>query len=116
MILDQNKPDDSDKVCLIGAMMVANDLASRLPEGEVSRIQVAEVGDFYTAALRALNAVAILHRESPDEFDGVVWYERLVDASEGSLADRLVEMLISDLPTKEAVRKVVVGWLTDSGL
>lgn len=116
MILDQFKSDNHDKVTLIGAMCVSNELDGRVPEGEISRVKVGNVGDFYPAAMYALKLIAKMHRQDPADWDGVVWYERFADASEGSLADRLVDMLVSSDPTKEEVRSIVIDWLKESDL
>ncbi|AUM59676.1 hypothetical protein HOS55_gp074 [Pseudomonas phage PMBT3] len=116
MILDQRQADDHDKVCLISAMMVSNELEDRMKEGEISRVVVSGLGEFYTIAELALGFIAVMHRQLPDDWDGVVWYERFIDASEGSLADRLVDYLVSWDLVEEDVRQLVIAWLRDSDL
>jgi hypothetical protein len=103
--------DKIDVVCLVAALMKANELEERLPEGEVYRVQVGEWGDFYLAAKKTLKLVKQLHREHPGDWDGVVWFELLNDASRGSLADLVVEMMIDTDVTKEDLRLVVIDWL-----
>ena len=116
MIFNQRKRDKADMVHLISAMMVSNELEGRVPPGEISRISVSETGEFFTAAKTALKLIAKMHRQEPDDWDGVVWYERLNDASEGSLADRLVDMLVSEPPAKQYLLEVVIAWLKESDL
>lgn len=116
MIFNQRKRDKSDMVQLIAAMMVNNNLEELVPEGEISRIIVGESGEMFTAAKRALNMIAKMHRETPDDWDGVVWYELLSDASKGSLADLLVGMLVAEHPTKQCVYPVVIDWLKAVGI
>lgn len=116
MINNQFKVDTNDMVCLISAMMVSNELEGRVPEGEISRVPVSDNGEFYTAAKRALKLISKMHREHPDQWDGVVWYELLSVADQGSLADRLVDLLVSDMPTKELIRRVVTEWLDAVGI
>lgn len=116
MILEQHKVDNVDKVCLISAMTVSNMLPSRVPEGEISRVPVSELGEFYIVAGLSLAFIAMMHRQPIDDWDGVAWFERLSDAGEGSLADRLVEYLIDWSLKEEDVKQIVIGWLKDSDL
>lgn len=119
MIENQNKVDDADRVYLIGAMCLANERENAVPGGEIARVGVIEVGRFFGAAQSALTYVECLHRQHEDDWDGVVWLEHLSDASAGSLADRLVALVVEEderTPTSDQVRAVVIGWLSDSGL
>lgn len=50
MILDQRKADNHDKVCLIAAMMVSNELEDRVAEGEISQVSVDDLEGFFTVA------------------------------------------------------------------
>lgn len=76
MILTQRKVDAVDKVQLITSMMAANIAEDRLPEGELARVPVPQFGEFGYLAEVALELVAELHRQSEDDWDGVVWFER----------------------------------------
>lgn len=116
MILSQFEVDNADRVCLVAAMMVSNELEGRVPEGEVSRVSVPELGDFGLVTDLATDFIAKMHRESPDDWDGVVWYELFCQAGEGSLADRLVEYLIDWDVKPEDIRQIVVSWLKDIGI
>lgn len=116
MILDQRKADNHDKVCLIAAMMVSNELEDRVAEGEISRVPVSDLGEFYTIAEMALGFIAVMHRQLPDDWDGVVWYERFIAAEEGSLADRLVEYLSAWDLKEDDVQQIVIRWLEVSDL
>lgn len=116
MIHDNLKVDDIDQVCLITALMQSNELESRLPEGEIYRVGVAELGEFLSASHIALNWVVTQTTEDPENWDGVVWFERLSDPSEGSLADRLVELLIDHEADEDNVLAVVIDWLRAEGL
>ena len=116
MIFNQRKRDKADMVHLIAAMLISNELESRMPEGEISRVSVGESGQIFSAAKKALGFIAKMHRQDWDDWDGVVWYERFTDASEGSLADRLITMLVAEHPTKVSVLPVVIDWLKESDL
>jgi hypothetical protein len=116
MINNQFKSDKADRVGLIAAMMISNELEDRMPEGEISRLPPSDHGEIFTAACKALKFVAKMHREHPTQWDGVVWFELFSKPEKGSLADRLVEMLVSDMPTNENVRLVVIDWLEAVGL
>ena len=118
MIENQNKVDDTDRVYLIGAMCLANEREDAIPEGEIARVGVVEVGQFFATAQSALEHVATFHREPPEEWDGVVWYELICSAEEGSLADRLVALIqhLDRAPTPPEVREEVMLWLTSYGL
>lgn len=116
MILDQRKADNHDKVCLIAAMMVSNELEDRMAEGEISRVPVSNLGEFYTIAEMALGFIAVMHRQLPDDWDGVVWYERFIAAEEGSLADRLVDYLMAWDLKEDDVQQIVIRWLEVSDL
>lgn len=116
MIFNQRKRDKADMVHLISAMVVSNELPGRVPPGEISRVSVGESGQIFSAAKKALDFIAKMHRQDWDDWDGVVWYERFTDASQGSLADRLVDMLVSEHPTKISVLPVVIDWLKESDL
>lgn len=109
MIQNIHKVDDIDQVMLISAMMVANGF--RAPNGEGFRVPVGELGEFLTVATTALMCIAILHRVQPDDWDGVLWYEFFADASEGSIADTLVDLVAKTTPTAEEIRSAVIGWL-----
>jgi hypothetical protein len=116
MILNQFKVDTNDIVALVSAMMVSNELEELVQEGEISRTPQSDNGEFYIAAKRALKLISKMHREHPEDWDGVVWYELLSQAGKGSLADRLVDLLVTDMPAKEEVRLVVIGWLKAVGI
>lgn len=118
MIENQNKVDDADRVYLIGAMCLANERENAIPEGEIARVGVTEVGRFFGAAQFALTYVECLHRQHEDDWDGVAWYEHLCDASAGTLADRLVGLVqrLDEAPTSDEVRVVVIEWLNAAGL
>lgn len=116
MILDQRKVDNHDRVCLIAAMMVTNELEDRMTEGEISRVVVSGLGEFYTIAEMALGFIAKMHRQLPDDWDGVVWYERFIAADEGSLADRLVDYLVAWDLKEDDVQQIVIRWLEVSDL
>ena len=116
MILNPRTIDNVDKVQLIAAMMTANTAEDRLPEGEIARVTGSETGEFYNTAFLALKVVADMHRQSEDDFDGVVWFERFENFSRDSLADRLVEFIIDNDPKYEEIRPVVIAWLQDEGL
>jgi hypothetical protein len=116
MILTQRKIDNVDVVTLIGAMLAANVAEDRLPEGEIARISAPETGAFYPVTTAALRLIAEMHRQSEDDWDGVVWMERFENTNRGSLADTLVEFLIDHDPKVEEVRPVIVAWLQDRSL
>lgn len=111
MILNQRNVDNVDKVQLIAAMMAANIAEDRLPEGEIARVDGATTGEFFNVVWLALKLIADMHRQSPDDWDGVVWFELLEDSRRGSLADRLVEFIIDNDPKLDEVRPVVIEWL-----
>lgn len=114
MIEHRHQIDDADRVWLIGAMGVANELEGSVPEGEISRLGAVEAGRFFAVAQFALNHVLDYHRQTPDEWDGVFWYELLNSAEPGSLADRLVALVqkLDRVPTTQDVRAEVLLWLT----
>ncbi|QBJ04502.1 hypothetical protein HOV23_gp071 [Pseudomonas phage Lana] len=116
MIHNQCKVDDIDKVILITALSACNEMEDRLPEGEVFRVDVGEIGLFYPAAMKALEFVAQMHRQAPDDFDGAAWLDRLESTARGSLADMLVEILLEYPCSEEVIREVVIVWLKESGL
>ena len=116
MILSQRSVDAVDKVQLVTSMMAANVNPDRLPEGEIMRVTVPEFGEFGYLAEVALELVAAMHRQSEEDFDGVVWFERLEDGSRGSLADRLVEFCMDYEVAAEQVRPVVIEWLNSRNL
>lgn len=116
MILNQHGVDNVDKVQLITAMMAANVAEDRLPEGEIARISGHDTGDFGVIADTALGLIAVMHRQSADDFDGVVWFERFENSERGSLADVLVEFLVDFAIAEDDVRESVVEWLADRHL
>ena len=118
MIEHRFQIDDADRVWLMGAMCTANELEGSVPEGEVSRLGAVEVGWFFGAAQFALDHVLAYHRQTPENWDGVVWYEMLNDASPGSLADRLVALVqrLDRAPTSREVCAEVMLWLTEYGI
>lgn len=116
MILTQRKVDNVDKVQLITSMMAANYAEDRMPEGELARVSVPEFGEFAPLAEIALVLIAQMHRQSEDDWDGVVWFERFENNGRDSLADRLVEFIVENDPTEEEIREVVIAWLKAEGL
>lgn len=116
MILDQFNVDNIDKVQLITSMMAANVAPDRLPEGEIYRVPLPEFGEFGYLAEVALELVADMHRQSEDNWDGVVWFERFENTSRDSLADRLVEFCMDYEVDRDALRSTVIAWLKAEGL
>lgn len=116
MILNQRKVDNADKVQLIAAMMVANGNPTRMPEGEIARVSVPEIGEFFNVVEIALGLIAEMHRQSEDDWDGVVWFELFEDNTHRSLADALVEFIIDHDPKIDEVRPVVIDWLNSNTL
>jgi len=116
MILNEREVDKADLVCLTAAMVVCNEKPDLVPEGDVMRVPVPELGDFGLAAELALEYIVTMHRESPDDWDGLVWYELLSLADKDSLADRLVEHLTTWDLKAEDIRQIVVVWLKEIGI
>ena len=116
MFINQRKIDDADVVQLISSMMTANVDPDRLPEGEIARVSVPAIGEFYSVAVLALGLIRDMHRQSEDDYDGVVWFERFECSRHGSLADALVEFIIENDPKIEEVRPVVIAWLDSNNL
>lgn len=116
MILSQRKVDNADKVQLITSMSVANVNPTRMPEGEIARVSVPETGEFFNVAEIALGLIAEMHRQSEDDWDGVVWFEMFEASASESLADALVEFIIDHDPKIEEVRPVVIAWLDSNNL
>lgn len=117
MIHNQRKADKIDKVCLIAALMVANEMEEDLPEGEISRASVDDLDGLFTVAKTALKFIAKMHRQDPKDWDGVVWYEQFCAASQGSLADCLVSVVVrEEHDDPDAVRAAVIEWLIASDL
>lgn len=116
MILTQRKVDNADKVQLVTSMMAANVNPDRLPEGEIMRVPVPEFGEFGYLAEVALELVAAMHRQSEEDFDGVVWFERFENSGRGSLADLLVEFCIDYDAAPDEVRPVIIAWLYSNNL
>lgn len=117
MIKSPKQMDNADLVWLIAAMVAANDREGSAPEGEVFRVDVPDHGKFFNLAVRALEFVVKMHRQHLDDWDGVVWFERFNDADEGSLADLLVDLVAAGQEENEdALKVVVVEWMTESGL
>lgn len=113
MILNQYKVDDSDRVMLIAAMLAANE-NENVPEDEIYRVSVSEVGLFFKAAQQALAQIVADHVETPTEWDGVVWHELFEASDDGSLADLLVGAIADkgeQKLTPEEIRHIVVAWL-----
>lgn len=119
MIEYPDRIDDADRVYLMGAMCIANEREDALPEGEIGRVGITEVGRFFAVAQHALACIEKLHREDEDDWDGVVWYELLCSAEADSLADRLVYLIYrsgEDVPSQKEVRSTVIGWLRRIGI
>lgn len=120
MIVYPNKVDKADVAWLVAAMVKANEEEYGLPEGECARVDVPDIGVFIDIACDAMTLVQRMHRQDDANWDGVVWFERLNDEGEGSLADRLVSLAIGtseeDPPHPDMLRRLVVKWLVDKGL
>lgn len=121
MIINPGKFDKADVVWLLAAMIKANEEEYGVPEGEIYRVDPADVGVFHDIACDAMTLVYKLSRQPEANWDGVLWLEWLSNEGEGSLADRLVSLATEsadedDPPKLDALCPVVQAWLVDKGL
>lgn len=107
MILQNLRSKDAEDVGVLfhAIILFAEANADRLDRSLVA----AGYGELLKLANQAAEVVALLHEDEGEAWDGVVWYERLVDAGEQSLAAAL---FTEDHPDVSAI---VTKWLLSFG-
>lgn len=107
MILENDRSTDAEDV---GVLLYAifHYAEKNLDQLDRSLVEVGH-GKLLELAQEAAEEIALLHDDEGDLWDGVVWYERLSDFGDDSLASRL---FATDDPD---VQDLVVKWLLSYG-
>lgn len=103
MILQNNRTKDAEDVgVLFRAIISYAELNAELMDRNLIGVSY---GKLLELTQKAAEEIALLHEDEGELWDGVVWYERLADFSEDSLAAALFAL---DYPD---VTAIVVKWL-----
>ena len=107
MILQNDRSEDAEDAGVLFHAIIS--YAEANAEQMDRSLAAAGYGNLLELAQEAAEQVALLHDDEGDLWDGVVWYERLADLSDDSLAAGL---FATDEPD---VTALVVKWLLSFG-